>query len=328
MAAGVSVSSASRVMSGRGEFGAGTRARVIAAAEQLGYERSATTRGRPRNLDTRLVELVLGTFSGSWTDAVVRGAREAAFRVGYDLALTLERDEPEDDWPARVATRRPSGIILGVITPTTRQLDQLRGLRIPIVLLDPRSDVGGDLPSIGTTDWRGGYDAGVHLASTGIRRFLIVTGAPQFRFGRARETGFRQAIAEYQQGAVIDRVTTDWELLQVTSEFFKPFVEIDERLGVFALSDDMAFIVYRVVDALGLSIPDDVSIVGFDDVERAARMEPPLTSIRQPVTAIAARAVEMVHAAHSGEEVHERIELPSQLVVRESSRATNLTNPG
>ena len=122
----------------------------------MDYDRSASSRGRPTSVDPRLIELVLGGFDDAWTDEVITGARRSAFRHGYDLVLTLERDDPADDWPARVATRRPSGVILGLIRPTSRQLDELRGLRIPLVLFDPRSDPHGELASVGTTDWQGG----------------------------------------------------------------------------------------------------------------------------------------------------------------------------
>src|SRR5437764_1344625 len=82
---------------------------------ELGYVRGASARGRPVTADPRIVELVLGTFDDPWTDEVAAGARSSAARFGYDLVLTLERDHPSEDWPARVAARRSSGVILGLI---------------------------------------------------------------------------------------------------------------------------------------------------------------------------------------------------------------------
>ena len=175
-AAGVSVATASRALTGRGDLSRRTRERVAVAARELGYDRSDVTRGRPTTLDPRLIEFVLGSFDDAWTDAMTTGAREAAFRLGFDLVLTLERAEPTDDWPTRVATRRPSGVIIGIIRPTNRQLDELRGLRIPIVLLEPRSDPEGALASVGTTDWQGGYDAGTPPGCWRYSRYIIVTG--------------------------------------------------------------------------------------------------------------------------------------------------------
>ncbi|QYF73117.1 LacI family DNA-binding transcriptional regulator [Cryobacterium sp. PAMC25264] len=108
--AGVSITTASRALAGRGDLGRATRERVLAAAVALGYDRRTSARGRPSTHDPRLIELVLGSFGNdAWTDEVTAGARRSAFEHGYDLVLTLERDNPADDWPARVATRRPSG---------------------------------------------------------------------------------------------------------------------------------------------------------------------------------------------------------------------------
>jgi len=322
-AAGVSVSSVSRALAGRGDLRPETRERILAAARDLGYNRADEPRGRPAALDSRLIELVLGGFDDAWTDAITAGARRSAFGLGFDLVLTLERDDPADDWPARVATRRPAGVILGIIRPTHRQLHELRGLNIPLVLLDPRSDPEGELASVGTTDWQGGYDAGAHLAGTGLGRFVLVGGTPPYRFGRAREEGFRRAVAERAPSASITRVESPWTGSAPTRQLLDALAA-GGPAGVFACSDQMAAAVYRAADQLGLAIPEQVSVVGFNDEPRARVMQPPLTTVRQPLQAMAARAVELVQELRNGAVHHERIELPSELVVRGSTS----TRPG
>ena len=318
-AAGVSVPTASRALAGRGDLSRETRERVADAARALGYERAQSTRGRPTTLDPRLIELVLGGFDNDWTNAVTTGAREAAFRLGFDLVLTLDRPDPSDDWPTRVATRRPSGVVIGIIKPTARQLDEIRGLRIPIVLLDPRSDPEGELASVGTTDWQGGYDAGVHLANCDVDRFAVVTGVPRYRFGRAREEGFRRAISELRPDAEVQRVDSDWADAPLTPELMR--LVTSSRVGVFACNDEMALAVYRAAARAGRRIPDDISVVGFNDEPRAASAEPPLTSVRQPLREMATRAIELTQEVRRHEKPsYERIELPCTLVVRASTR--------
>ena len=319
-AAGVSVATVSRALAGRGDLKRETRERVQAIAHELAYERPTSRRGRPATLDARLIELVLGTFDDAWTNEVASGARRRAFQRGYDLVLTLERDDPADDWPARVATRRPSGVILGLIRPTTRQLDELRGLRIPLVLFDPRSDPHGELASVGTTDWQGGYDAGAHLAASGLRRFIVITGIPRYRFGKAREEGFRAAVAELADGAPVTRLDAAWTDADVTAPLRRFFAEDRTPTGVFASNDEMALAVYRAAERLGLKIPEDVSVIGFNDEPRAAAVEPPLTSVRQPVGEMAARAVDLVRELRERDLDHfERVELPTRLIVRAST---------
>lgn len=320
--AGVSVATVSRALAGRGELSRRTRERVADAADALGYERGATQSGRPTSLDPHLIEFVLGSFDDAWTDAVTSGARDAAFVAGYDLVLTLERSDPRDDWPTRVATRRPSGVIIGIIQPTRRQLTELRGLRIPVVLFDPRSEPDAALSSVGTTDWQGGYDAGAHLAECGYDRFVVVTGSPQYRFGRAREDGFRAAIAERRPDAEVHRVQSAWSNAPLTEDLVRPLTYGD-AVGVFACNDEMALAVYRAAHAARRRIPADVGVVGFNDEARAAGASPALTSVRQPLSDMAARAVRLVSELREhGAEARGRLELPTELIVRASTRGT------
>lgn len=320
-AAGVSVATASRALSGRGDLSRQTRQRVVDAAESLAYDRRGGKRGRPTTLDPRLIEFVVGDFDDEWEIAMTAGVRDAAFAHGYDLVLTLERPDPSDDWPERIATRRPSGVIVGIIRPTSRQLAELDGLRIPVILLDPRSDPDGMLPSVGTTDRQGGYDAGVHLARGGYERFLVLAGVPQFRFGRARQEGFHAAIAEERPDADIQLVNSEWTDAPVTEHLVRAFTRDSASVGVFACNDEMALLVYRVAAMLGRRIPEDIGVIGFNDETRAATATPPLSSVRPPMREMAARAVELVQEMRSHDEPHhERVELPTLLVVRGSTR--------
>lgn len=273
-AAGVSLATASRALAGRGDLALATRERVFAVAHELGYDRRVVSRGRPTTLDPRLIEFVLGSFDDAWTNAMTTGAREAAFRLGFDLVLTLERPDPSDDWPTRVATRRPSGVVIGIIRPTSRQLEELHALRIPVVLLDPRSDPEGTLASVGTTDWRGGYDAGVHLCETAAERFVVVNGVPRYRFGRAREQGFLQAISEHRPTAEVVHIDSQWTRAPLDAQLMKA-VSGSETVGVFACNDEMALAVYRAAARAKRRIPDEVGIVGFNDEPRAAAADPP-----------------------------------------------------
>lgn len=314
--AGVSISTASRALSGRGDLRAQTRDRVRNAAEELNY----TLRQATLTSGVQFVELVLGSEENQWTAAVVSGARRRASTLGWDLLLTLERDEPSEDWPARVIRRRPVGVVLCVIRPTRRQLQEVASARVPIVLLDPLSDPNGEVASVGTTDWRGGYAAGAHLVATGLRRFAIITGAPRYRFGRAREDGFRAAIRELAGSIEVPRLHSGWVNADVSSDFGRLMATGAGPIGVFACNDEMAFAVYRESAALGLRIPQDVSVIGFNDEPRSAAATPGLTSVRQPIEQIASRAIELVQDLRQTRQTrHERLELPTRLLVRGST---------
>ncbi|WP_254787695.1 LacI family DNA-binding transcriptional regulator [Curtobacterium sp. UNCCL20] len=321
-AAGVSLSTVSRALSGRGDLPGETRSRIQLVARDLGYQRAATPRGRPSTSDPRMIELVLGVFDDPWTDEVVSGARSAAARLGYDLVLTAERDDPADDWPTRAAARKSGGVILGLIRPTQTQLARLRDFNIPVVLLDPRSGSHRELESVGTTDEAGGHDAGAHLADLGFVRFMVVVGDPPFRFGRAREAGFRAAVLERVPGAEIRTVRASWTDADLAAALRPVLRQTPLPIGVFACNDAMAAGVYRAAATLGLRIPQDLSVIGFDDTPLAASLAPPLTTVRQPIREMAARSVEFIRELRSGAaRPGERIELPTKLIVRGSTCA-------
>ncbi|MCU1528460.1 MAG: transcriptional regulator [Frondihabitans sp.] len=319
-AASVSVSTASRALTGRGDLALGTRNRVLGVASKLGYGQRRSLRGRNSSLDRTIVELVLGSFDDAWTAAIVMGARRAAFDRGLDLVLTLAREDPTDDWPARVAARRSCGVVLGLIRPTRRQLATMTAAHVPVAVIDPRSDPRGEVASVGTTDWQGGFDAGKHLVSTGLSTFVVVRGVPRYRFGRAREEGFRQAIAEVKEEAVIYQIDGAWTGADLVRDIAALMKRATTPLGIFACNDDMALACYAAASSLGLRIPHDISVVGFNDEPRAALARPPLTSVHQPLEAMAARAVQLVTDEDlSPRRAFDRIELPSRLIVRHST---------
>ncbi|MDF2991589.1 MAG: transcriptional regulator [Microbacterium sp.] len=316
--AGVSVATVSRVLRERGEISPSTRARVRAAAADLGYGGGGP--GRPRAGTARLIDLVLGRYDGPYNEEVVVGAREAATRLGYDLVLTAERQDPADDWPARIAARGSGGVVLGLIVPTARQRAILAAAAIPLVLFEPSSESRVPLPSIRTTDRAGGAAAAEHLLARGARRFIVVDGAPSYRWGRARVEGFRAALEDEAPDATVHRVATGWSAAGARRVVRAALDQIagDGPVGVFACSDEMAAGVYAAVADAGLRIPDDVLVVGFDDVRGARWLRPALTTVRQPIREMAAAAVEVLVRPPSTDEPV-TIELPTRLMVRGST---------
>lgn len=318
-AAGVSTSTASRALAGRVDMGAATRARVTAAARELGYERGAERRGRPRAATARLVDLVLGHFHSPWSDEVTAGARTAAARAGYDLVLTVERDDAADDWPARVRARGSAGVVLGIIRPTVAQIELLREASVPLVLLDPRADLGVPVAAIGTTDARGGADAAGHLLERGAEHVIVLSGEPRYRYGRARVEAFVATVRDAGADVTVEVVGAGWTSARAHAAILSPLrraMSLGRRVAVFATADELAMGAYAAASDLGLSIPRDLMVVGFDDVPVARWLSPPLTTVRQPIREMASRAVDLML---SGERVVGRHELPSRLIVRSST---------
>ncbi|WP_193597188.1 LacI family DNA-binding transcriptional regulator [Microbacterium sp. YJN-G] len=324
--AGVSVSTASRALRGRGEMSADTRTRIMRAAGELGYTFAGETRGRPRGGTSRVIDLVFGHFHDPYTDEVVAGARTTAADLRYDLVLTTDRADPDDDWPHRIRARGSAGVILGLLMPTAAQLALMQRAAIPVVLLDPPSDVRVKLPSIRTTDRAGGVAAAEHLVDRGVRRFILIGGAPAYRYGRARIDGFLDALNRLAPGAPLVRTDAEWSGAHARSRCARALAELpgEGPIGLFACNDEMAAGAYRAIADAGLTIPHDARVVGFDDVRGARWLHPPLTTIRQPIREMGAAAVHTLVRAIEGEAVADAVvELPTELVPRGSTAASS-----
>jgi len=320
--AGVSVSTASRALRGRGDMSAGTRTRVLRAAARVGYTFTGESRGRPRDRTAGVIDVVFGDFHDPYTDEVVAGARTAAAARRYDLVLTTDHKTADDDWPHRIRARGTAGVIVGLRMPTAVQVALMSDAGIPLVLLDPPGEPPASLPSIRTTDRAGGVSAAEHLIARGAQRFILIGGTPSHRFGRGRVDGFTATVREQAPEAQLVRVDADWGARAAESACARALRALHGGgvIGLFACNDEMAAGAYRAIAAAGLSVPRDVLVVGFDDVRGARWLHPPLTTIRQPIREMGAAAVRTLMRGIEGADISgEATELPTALVIRGST---------
>lgn len=317
---GCSVSVVSRVLRGQGAVSANLSARIREAASLLEYDRGSENRGRPVGGVT-IIDLVLPQWGDSWSARVIEGARSAAFSLGYDLNLLAERDEPGQDWHERVVRRGGAGVVAAMIRPTSKQLDMLATARIPLVLIDPPTDPQSDVPIVSTADFEGGFTAGRHLGELHRSRAIALAGVPRFRWGRARLEGVEAGLASTNPSSSFETVEVAWGEPHSVARSLKPVLRnLDEPAVLFANLDYWAFQVYDLAAELGLTIPSDLAVMGFDDEPAARYLRPPLTTMRQPLTEIAHLAVELIASDPTRKPgVHNRHEIPSTIIVRGST---------
>jgi DNA-binding LacI/PurR family transcriptional regulator len=218
-------------------------------------------------------------------------------------------------------------VIVGV-GPSNAQLAGLAAASIPVVLVDPVIPPPDDVASVGSTNWAGGYSAGQHLTQLGHRRIGIVDGGPGFLYSSARVDGFRSALREAGVDLPDPFVAHgDW-LRSRAFDLAVPMLSLSERpTGIFACSESMAFGVYDAAASLGLTIPGDLSVIGFDDLPEARWASPPMTTVQQPTADMGAVALNLLVGILSEERGSRRksemtrIELATQLIVRESTAA-------
>ena len=315
---GVSAPTVSKVINGRSDVAPETRRRVEAAIQTRGYKRAnRVQRAAP------IIELVFHELESEWALEIVRGVERIAGMNHLAVVLTemQGRRTPGRGWIEGVLARRPMGVIavFSDLSPEIRE--QLRSRGIPFVIVDPTGEPLHDTPSIGATNWNGGLTATRHLLGLGHRRIAVIGGPPDILCSRARLDGYRAAMDEAQvpvDAALISHgrfhvdegVEKGQELLRMP----------DRPTAIFAGNDLQALGVYQAARERRLHIPEDLSVVGFDDLPVARWVGPPLTTVRQPLIEMAQTAAELVlDLARGAPPTQQRIELATELVVREST---------
>lgn len=318
--AGVSVPTVSKVLNEHGDIGTETRKRVESAVEETGYQRRSFTRR-----SAGLIDLVFGDLS-PWSVHIIRGAEEAALQAGLRVAVSVAKD-PGDirRWINSVERGNTDGVILTLSDLSDAAWSRLRRLKKQIVVIDPVGQPEAGIPSIGSSNWAGGMQAAEHLLGLGHRRIATITGRIDTLCAQARLDGYRAALARAG-------ITPDPALIAEGDFRFESalasargLLSLNERpTAIIAASDVQAMGVYEAARQHGLRIPEDLSVIGFDDIPSAGWMAPPLTTVRQPLAEMAALAVRFLVAGNSAD-YNNRAELSTNLVVRGSTAAPSGT---
>ncbi len=318
-AAGVSLSTISKVLNGRTDVAAATRSRVEAMLAEHGYLR----RGAGTRTNTRLIELVFHELEAAWSMEIIRGVENIASEHGMSVVLTESgsRHSPAADWVEGVLRRRPVGVVLVFSDLPPEYRAMLRSRAIPFVIIDPAGDPSPDVPSVGSANWSGGLMATRHLIDLGHERIAAITGPEDMMCSHARIDGFRSAMVAAGLTIRPDWIRFgDFHTSGGQQHGHDLLSGPDRPTAIFAGSDLQALGVLDAVRALGMHVPHDLSVVGYDDIPLAQWVSPRLTTIRQPLMRMAEEATRLVLRMQEAPlESVPRMDLATSLVVREST---------
>ncbi|MFI0941278.1 LacI family DNA-binding transcriptional regulator [Streptomyces sp. NPDC021020] len=320
--AGVSAPTVSKVLNGRAHVAPATRDKVEALLREHGYRRK---RGAARPRPSGLLEIVFHELISMWATEIIRGAENVARQEGLTVVLSESsgREEMGLSWVDGVLTRDPAGVILVMSDLTAAQRELLVSRDVPFVVMDPAGYPADDVPSIGTTNWQGGYTATRHLLDLGHRRIGVIGGPESVLCSRARIDGYRAALETGgvdSDDTLVRHGTFQTEAGHHIAHELLSAPAGERPTALFAGNDVQAMGIYQAARELGLRIPEDVSVVGFDDLPVSAWMGPPLTTVRQPLVDMAEAAARLVLDLGRGVQPGmRRVELATSLVVRGST---------
>ncbi|MCH6231956.1 LacI family DNA-binding transcriptional regulator [Microbacterium sp. CFH 31415] len=315
--AGVSLATMSKVLNGRTDVSPATRARLEEHLARHGYQRRASAQR------SEFVELVFHELEPIWSMEVIEGVEDVAHAAGLSVVLTVsgDRHSPAPDWIDGVLRRRPVGVVLVFSDLEATYREKLRSRGIPFVIVDPAGDPSPDVPSVGSANWSGGLMATRHLIELGHHRIAAITGPEDMMCSLARVDGYRSAMNA--AGLPIDP-----ELIRFGD--FHPgggehhgrelLALPDPPTAIFAGSDLQALGVIAAGSAAGLRVPDDLSVVGYDDIALSRWMSPQLTTVHQPLRRMGEEATRLALRLADGATADTlRMDLATHLVVRDSS---------
>jgi len=323
--AGVSISTVSRALNGRNDIAEETIEKVQSVVKELGYASSLAARGM-RSHRTNLIGLILHDVASSYSQEIMRGVNRVIAKLDKDLIVYtsggLDRENVAQHERYYVALLNGSitdGAI--IVTPTATQFTT----DAPLVIIDP-NNATPDYPAIIATNQEGALAAMNYLTSLGHRRIGYITGEMKLVSANQRLQGYKNGLAAAGISLDEDLIEIGDYTTETTVICARKLLSLRDRpTAIFAANDMTAMGVYQASRELGLQIPGDLSVVGFDNLRESAYLNPPLTTIDQFLEKMGAVATEMLVKLVTGEslsisptEKGNLHTIPTQLVIRDS----------
>ncbi len=303
-----------------------TRQRVLQAARELNYYPTAAARSLASGKTYR-IGLILGQgqdrlAADAFLPTFLQGITASVNRRSYLLVLQLAEAVPSHEAYARlIREQQVDGLILSGPRSDNQLLDELAEDNFPLILHGRLE--GSGLPWVDVDNQAAGYLATSHLIGLGHRRIGFISNAP-FSYAGAYErfAGYKVALGEHDIPLDRDLVQTALFVPQSGRTAMATLLSLSDRpSAVFAASDVVAMGAMSAIQAAGLSIPEDVAIVGFDDIFLAAHVSPPLTTVRVPAYGLGWTAADVLITLIEGDEDVSSVTLETELVIRESCGA-------
>jgi LacI family repressor for deo operon, udp, cdd, tsx, nupC, and nupG len=319
--AGVSVATVSRVLNGHSNVRAETRERVLAAIEQSGYRVNELARNL-RTAESRLLLTMVPNFGNPFYAEIVRGIDSVARQHGYFMLLCDTGADPgrERSYFDMLRRRRADGAICLDPAAAQQALSEEMTTLPWVACCEFDADVG--VPYVGIDNYRAAGDAVLHLLSRGHTRIALINSGDGYLYAQQRERGYMDAM--HNAGLVPDARwlihldSLDYEAGASAAALL--MAQPDPPTAIFTVSDTLAIGVINGLRKVGKRVPDDVAVVGFDDISLAAQTDPPLTTISQPMRELGETAARLLlkRLANRSATVP-GVLLPHRLVVRGSA---------
>ncbi|MBP2436314.1 LacI family DNA-binding transcriptional regulator [Microbacterium amylolyticum] len=316
---GVSHMTVSRVLSGHPSVRESTKQRVMEVVEELNFRPNSAARELATRR-TRRIGVMIESAAMSGPESALRYVEIAARAIGYSVTSVALQSEEGLGTAEAVGQLTAQGIDgLCVVAPRSSSVAALRRIRIDVPVLVVKADSDPTFLTA-SADQRSGADLVVdHLVGLGHRDIVHVAGPLDWLDARARERAFHARMKEWghrERPIVVGDWSSDFGY-----DWARRLTRIPDYTAIFAANDQMAMGILHGLHEAGIRVPEDISVVGFDDLELARHTLPPLTTVRQNFAELGRVVVESLRAAAEGEDIPQRTLVPVELIARGSTAA-------
>ncbi len=298
--AGVSKATVSRVLNRKPDVDPVTRERILQIVEEQHFVPSATASHLARG-KSRLLGVLIPSFTQPFIQDVLRGVAETVEQTPYELVLYSDRTMHDGNKSLIVdnmlATKLTAGVLAMFMGKSVHQLAQLHRSGFPVVVIDDQEQPDAVIPWVRVNNYMGSYEAVRYLIGLGHRRIAHIQGPMRHLCSRERYEGYIQALIE--AGIALDEklvVEGDFQPLsgRVAANAFFALPEAQRPTAIFAANDQMAYGVLAAAEEYTLQVPNDIALIGFDDISTSAHIRPSLTTVKQPFYEMGQRGIEVL----------------------------------
>lgn len=321
--AGVSINTVSRALNDKPDISVETKERVLETVKRLGYRPNRLARGLRSN-KTGTIGVIVADIANPYFAALVKGVEKAAKEHNYSIILqdTDENYEKEREAVRTILAEQVDGLLITPVQTGKETIIELQESGLPFVLLGRWFDEL-EADYVATDDIQGGFLATEHLIKQGHERIALLGGPPYISSAKERFQGYKKALDQY--GIELDEglVRSGAITMKDGYTIAKALLSTKPRpTAIFAYSDFVALGIVKAIREVGLKIPGDIAIVGYDDIEFSSCLEVPLTTVRIPKREIGRQAVEillerMIKADSASQ--FRKVKLEVELIIREST---------
>ncbi len=299
--AGVSKATVSRVLNRKPDVDPATRERILRIVEEQNFVPSATASNLASG-KSRLLGVLIPSFTHLFIQDVMRGVADMIEQTPYELVLYSANHTLHGKDKSRLidniqATKLTAGVLAMFMGESTHHLTELHKNGFPVVIIDDQVLPDAMISWVYADNLNGSYEAVRHLLSLGHRRIAHIQGPLQYWCSHERYEGYRRALAE--EGITVDErlvMEGDFSPLsgRVAANTFFALPEQQRPTAIFAANDQMAYGVLAAAEEHDLQVPEDVALIGFDDITTSAHIRPPLTTVKQPFYEMGQRGIEVL----------------------------------